>query len=215
MILENIVVGSYMVNCYLTGDSDTKEIIIIDPGFNPEQIIDAIEGKGFTPVGIVLTHGHGDHIGAVEELIAKYEVPLYIHKFDDELIKGGASSFTKMMFGRDIILKADKFLSEGDIVTAGKMKYKVLHTPGHTPGGICLVCEDAIFSGDTLFRGSIGRTDFPGGSYDQIINSIKTKLLDYPDDTKVYPGHNSSSTIGYEKKTIRFLDNDLCYYKQP
>ncbi|SHI68130.1 Glyoxylase, beta-lactamase superfamily II [Dethiosulfatibacter aminovorans DSM 17477] len=205
MILENIVVGSYMVNCYLTGDSDTKEIIIIDPGFNPEQIIDAIEGKGFTPVGIVLTHGHGDHIGAVEELIAKYEVPLYIHKFDDELIKGGASSFTKMMFGRDIILKADKFLSEGDIVTAGKMEYKVLHTPGHTPGGICLVCEDAIFSGDTLFRGSIGRTDFPGGSYDQIINSIKTKLLDYPDETKVYPGHNSSSTIGYEKKNNPFL----------
>ena len=94
MILENIVVGSYMVNCYLTGDSDTKEILIIDPGFSPDQIIDAIERKSFTPVGIVLTHGHGDHIGAVEELIARYDVPLYVHKFDDELIKGGSSSFT-------------------------------------------------------------------------------------------------------------------------
>lgn len=205
MILENIVVGSYMVNCYLTGDSDTKEIIIIDPGFKPEDIINAIEEKGFIPVAIVLTHGHGDHIGAVEELIAKYQVPLFIHKFDEELIKGGTSSFTKMMHGRDIILKADKYLSDGDIVTAGKMEYKVLHTPGHTRGGICLVCEDAIFSGDTLFRGSIGRTDFPGGSYDEIINSIKTKLLDYPDDTKVFPGHNSPSTIGYEKKNNPFL----------
>lgn len=205
MILENIVVGSYMVNCYLTGDSDTKEIIIIDPGFKPEDIINAIEEKDFIPVAIVLTHGHGDHIGAVEELIAKYQVPLFIHKFDEELIKGGTSSFTKMMHGRDIILKADKYLSDGDIVTAGKMEYKVLHTPGHTRGGICLVCEDAIFSGDTLFRGSIGRTDFPGGSYDEIINSIKTKLLDYPDDTKVFPGHNSPSTIGYEKKNNPFL----------
>lgn len=205
MILENLVVGSYMVNCYLTGDSDTKEIIIIDPGFSPEQIIDAIETKGFVPVGIVLTHGHGDHIGAVEELIAKYNVPLYVHKFDDELIKGGASSFTKMMFGREIVLKADKYLGEGDKVTVGKLEYKVHHTPGHTPGGICLVCEDAIFSGDTLFRGSIGRTDFPGGSFEQIVSSIKTKLMNYPDDTKVYPGHNNSSTIGYEKKNNPFL----------
>jgi glyoxylase-like metal-dependent hydrolase (beta-lactamase superfamily II) len=205
MIIENIVVGSYMVNCYLTGDSDSSEIIIIDPGFSPDQIIDTIESKGFKPVGIVLTHGHGDHIGAVEELIAKYSIPLYVHKFDDELIRGGASSFTKMMFGREIILNADKYLEEGDIVTVGKMQYKVLHTPGHTPGGICLVCEDAIFSGDTLFRGSIGRTDFPGGSYEQIINSIKTKILQYPDDTKVYPGHNTSSTIGYEKKNNPFL----------
>lgn len=205
MIIENIVVGSYMVNCYLTGDSDTKEVIIIDPGFSPDQIIEAIEGNAFKPVGIVLTHGHGDHIGAVEELIAKYKIPLYVHKFDDELIRGGSSSFTKMMFGREIILKADKYLVEGDTVTVGKMEYKVHHTPGHTPGGICLVCEDAIFSGDTLFRGSIGRTDFPGGSYEQIINSIKTKILQYPDDTRVYPGHNTSSTIGYEKKNNPFL----------
>lgn len=205
MILEKIVVGSYMVNCYLTGDSDTKEIIIIDPGFSSDKIIDTIEKKGLIPVGIVLTHGHGDHIGAVEELISKYKVPLYVNKFDDELILGSSSSFTKMMFGKEIILKADKYLNEGDMLTVGKMEYEVLHTPGHTKGGICLVCENVIFTGDTLFRGSIGRTDFPGGSYEEIINSIKTKLLKYPDETKLYPGHNESSTIEYEKKNNPFL----------
>lgn len=205
MIVEKIVVGSYMVNCYLTGDSDTKEIIIIDPGFSANKIIDTIEEKSLIPVGIVLTHGHGDHIGAVEELISKYKVPLYVNKFDDELILGGSSSFTKMMFGKAIVLKADKYLNEGDMLAVGKMEYEVLHTPGHTKGGICLVCENVIFTGDTLFRGSIGRTDFPGGSYEEIINSIKTKLLKYPDETKLYPGHNESSTIEYEKKNNPFL----------
>jgi glyoxylase-like metal-dependent hydrolase (beta-lactamase superfamily II) len=205
MILDNVVVGNYMVNCYITGDSETKEVIIIDPGFDGESIKKAIDKNGYKPKAVVLTHGHGDHIGAVSELMDTYGIPLYIHKFELDMISETKSNFSKMIFGKTIILTADKHLSEGDIIKVGNIEYEVIHTPGHTPGGICLKSGDALFTGDTLFQGSIGRTDFPGGSYEQIINSIKTKLLKYNDETKVYPGHNGFSSIGYEKKYNPFL----------
>jgi hydroxyacylglutathione hydrolase len=205
MIIDTIVVGSYQVNCYITGDSESNEVIVIDPGFNGSQIIALIESKKYKPVGIVLTHGHGDHIGAVLEIKEKYDIPLYMHKFDLEMVTDTEKNFSKWILGEKASLTPDVYLSDGDIINVGAQKFEVIHTPGHTPGGICLKGEHALFTGDTLFRESIGRTDLPGGSSEQLIHSIKTKLIDYPEDTKIFPGHSLSSTIAHEKIYNYFL----------
>ncbi len=205
MILDTILVGSYMVNCYITGSNQTKEVLIIDPGANANQIISHIEKQQYKPIGIVLTHGHGDHIGGVVELKSKYDVPIYLHALDQPMVEEGSKNMTKFMFGKSIEFSPDHLLKEEDEIAVDTLTYHILHTPGHTPGGVSIYCENALFTGDTLFQGSIGRTDFPGGSFEQLIHAIKTKLLTYPDDTKVYPGHNSPSTIGWEKKHNPFL----------
>ena len=146
-----------------------------------------------------LTHGHVDHVGGVEYLADKYKVPFYINKIDEELMEKDNSVYGS-------IRKADGYLQEGDILTFGNKTIKVIHTPGHTKGGVCFLIDDKCFTGDTLFQGSIGRTDFIGGDFKEIINSIKTKLLTLGDNVQVYPGHGPSSTIAFEKERNPFLE---------
>lgn len=205
MYMERIPVGIYGTNCYILGCDKTKKAAVIDPGGDADKILKLIQEKDFDLEYIILTHGHGDHIGAVEEIKNKTNANILIHKDDEYLIKDANKNLSSMMSCPDVELEADKLLNDGEIIKLGELEIKVIHTPGHTPGGISLKVDNMLFTGDTLFANSIGRTDFEGGSYDQIISSIKNKLLIYDDSTKVFPGHGPSSTIGTEKKGNPFL----------
>ncbi|HKZ22626.1 MAG TPA: MBL fold metallo-hydrolase [candidate division Zixibacteria bacterium] len=209
MILERIVVGPFEVNCYIFGDAKTKEVVVIDPGENFPLIWDGIQEGKYHVKGIVLTHGHADHIGAVGELKNKTQAPIYIHPEDKEMLTDPKLN-RSIYFGVAITAPAaDKFLKEGDILKIGNVSLKVIHTPGHTPGGICLEYDKILFTGDTLFASSIGRTDFPGSSFQSLIDSIKKKLLILPDEIEVFPGHGPSSTIGEERVSNPFLQEEL------
>jgi hydroxyacylglutathione hydrolase len=184
-------VGWLSTNCYVVGCEETKEAIIIDPGLESEKeaklILEYIKKNRFHIKYIINTHGHPDHISGNMIMKEATGASILIH----ENHKGKAN--------------ADQKLREGDLIQVGNCKLKVLHTPGHTKSGISLLGTDVVFTGDTLFAGSIGRTDFPGGSFQEIMKSIKTKLMPLPDNFKVYPGHESFSTIGDEKKYNPFL----------
>ena len=184
-------VGYLSTNCYVVSCEETKEATVIDPGLESEaeskQILDYIKQNGLSIKHIINTHGHPDHISGNAVMKEATGASILIH----ENSKGRAN--------------ADQKLRDGDVIHVGNFKLVVLHTPGHTKSGICLLGDNVVFTGDTLFAGSIGRTDFPGGSFQNIIQSIKTKLLPLPDSFKVYPGHESFTTIGDEKKHNPFL----------
>lgn len=201
MELKRIPAGVYAANCYIIMDEETKEALIMDPGGDEEDIIEAADNLGARIKYIVLTHGHIDHTGAVITLKKRYNVPVYIHAKDEELILKRT-----FMFGvLDSSKGADGNLKDGDILTLGNMEVKCIETPGHTPGGVCFLVENNLFTGDTLFSGSIGRTDLTGGDFDTIISSIKEKLMVLDNSVVVYPGHGPSSTIGREKQSNPFL----------
>ena len=205
MIIECIAVGPMGANCYVVGCDDTKEAVVIDPGGDPEKIIGFLKDKGLSLKYIVNTHGHIDHIAGNDQLRDATGAKLLIHEMDAGMLENTKLNLSAFM-GFSVKFKpADQLLTDGDTVEFGQVKLEVVHTPGHTRGGICLLTQGAAFTGDTLFNGSIGRTDFPGGDFDAIISSIKTKLMPLPDDTAVYPGHMGHSTIAYEKKNNPFL----------
>lgn len=209
MILERIVVGPFEVNCYIFGDAKTKEVLVVDPGEDFPVIWGTIQKAEYKIKGIVLTHGHADHIGAVAELKNKTLAPIYIHPEDKEMLTDPKLN-RSIYWGVAITAPpADRFLKEGEILKIGSLSLKVIHTPGHTPGGVCLEHDKILFSGDTLFAGSIGRTDFPGSSFQSLIDSIKKKLLILPDEVEIYPGHGPSSTIGEERVSNPFLQEEL------
>lgn len=194
-----IPAGSYMTNCYIVIDESTNESIVIDPGDDARRLLEEFDKTGSHLNFIILTHGHADHTAAVDEFKNKYNVDVYMSKKDSELIDK-----EEYMFGnRDE--NANKFVKDGDVLKFGSKNIKCIETPGHTPGGICYLIEDCLFSGDTLFNSSIGRTDFPGGDYAAIINSIKNKLMKLDDKVKVYPGHGTETTIGFERQSNPFL----------
>jgi Zn-dependent hydrolases, including glyoxylases len=198
LIIKTLIAGMYEENCYLIMDEGTKELAIIDPGGQPnliEKEISRLDGK---PKFILLTHGHMDHVGAVIELMNKLNIPFYISENEEQYMKND-----EFVFGS--LPKASKYLKEGDTVSLGNNIIKVIETAGHTAGGICFLVNDELFTGDTLFQGSIGRSDFPGGNGAQLIKNIKEKLLPLGDGVKVYPGHGPASTIGYEKRNNPFL----------
>lgn len=205
MIIKRIQVGMIGTNCYLVACPDTKEAIVIDPGDEAKMIYDLAEKEGYKIFAIVNTHGHWDHVGGNSELKALTGAPILIHEQDASYLGDRKLNLGSLMGKNEVSPSADKCLQEGDIVQVGKLEFKVIHTPGHTPGGISLLGEKDIFVGDTLFAGSIGRTDFPGGDYRVIISMIKEKLLPLADEIKVYPGHGPSTTIGQEKKKNPFL----------
>lgn len=205
MILETIVVGALATNCYIVGCEETKEAMVIDPGDEPDRILRLVEKLGLRVTVVLNTHGHADHMGAAEPLRQKTGASLMIHREDAPLLD--SPSMNLSLWG-GVSLKippADRLLDEGDEVRVGNLSFRVLHSPGHTPGGICLVGYDKVFCGDTVFRGSVGRTDFPGGSYRQLITSIKEKILALADDTEVFPGHGPSTTVGEERASNPFL----------
>lgn len=205
MIFEALEVGIYCANCYIVGSEETKEAAIIDPGADFNRIEGKLHELGLTPKIIILTHHHGDHIGAVKEFTDKYGLKVYIHKEDAEALNNSSMNFTKSMFGKNILIKADVELEDGDVIYLGELKFEIIHTPGHTKGGICIKVGNIMMTGDTLFNSSIGRTDLPGGSYEEIISSIKEKIFKFDDDTVIYPGHMSPSTIKKEKQFNPFV----------
>ena len=200
MIIKAVEAGPIQANCYILMDEETKEIVIMDPGGEAEMLSEEIDNFKGNVKFIILTHGHFDHVGAVKDLCQKYKVPFYISAVDYEYVQKDDSGIFGKLPNNPLVIK------EGDTISFGKNTIKVLETPGHTKGGVSFVIDDKVFTGDTLFRGSIGRTDFLGGDFDEIINSIKTKLLPLGDDIIVYPGHGPSSTIAFEKRNNPYLD---------
>lgn len=199
MKIKRIPAGVYAANCFILMDEDTKETAVIDPGGDSEDLIKAVNEMDAKVKYILLTHGHTDHTGAAVQLQEEYNVPIYISEKDYRMMENG-----EYIYG-DVIGKVDKFLNEGDTFKIGSIEIKCIHTPGHTPGGICFMVEDVVFTGDTLFAGSIGRTDLAGGDFDAIISNIKNKLMILPDNITVFPGHGPQSSIGRERVHNPFL----------
>lgn len=205
MKVKTIVAGPIGVNCYIVKDEDTGIGVIIDPGGNAAEIIQTARLDKIQVKYVINTHGHSDHIGANTEVCEAFGAKLLIHEADKKMLTDGRANLSFFM-GMTIISKsADEYIKNGDVIEFGNCKLKVLHTPGHSEGGICLVTDGIVFSGDTLFAESIGRCDFPGGSEITLIRSIKEKLMTLPDDTKVLPGHGPATTIGWERKCNPYL----------
>ncbi|MBC2581140.1 MBL fold metallo-hydrolase [Clostridium sp. DJ247] len=199
MKLKTIPAGIYSANCYIIMDDETKDTAVIDPGGDAEDLIRAIKDTGAQVKFILLTHGHIDHTDAAVQIKEEFNVPIYISQEDYNICEKG-----EYIFG-NISGNIDKYIKEHDTFRLGHKEIKAIHTPGHTPGGMCFLVNEMIFTGDTLFAGSIGRTDFIGGDFDTIIKSIKEKLMILPDNITVLPGHGPKSTIGEERTHNPFL----------
>lgn len=199
MIVKAYPLGSLQTNCYLVIDEKTNKAAIIDPGAQANYLIKEIVSLGIEIDKILLTHCHFDHNGAVEELKNKYKVDVYLNKAEEEYMEIDSSG----IFGK--LPKFYKYVNEGQEIKVGNLTFKTIFTPGHTKGGTCYLVEDNVFTGDTLFNGSIGRTDFLGGSYNELINSIESKLMILDNDVNVYPGHGPKSTIFNERMKNPFL----------
>lgn len=206
MKIKEYVVGPLENNVFLIIDENTKESLLIDPGIESDYILNDINKENLNLKYIINTHSHFDHAHNNVFFKEKTKAKLLIHK--DELMILKTMGQQAMVWGMKVPKSAepDKLLEEGDIIEIGNIKLKVIHTPGHTPGGISLIVDKIAFVGDTIFAGSIGRTDFPGGSFDTLISSIKNKLFILPDDTLLYTGHGPKTTIGEEKKYNPFLN---------
>ncbi len=209
MKIDCFTLGAYQTNCYILRNSaaDT-DCLIIDTGFEAETLIDFLHQHKLNPLAVVLTHGHIDHITGLPELCKNYpDIKVYIHKLDAEMLTDQQHNLSALTGAAFSTTPADFVIEEGNSIEAAGIKLTVLHTPGHTPGGICLYSEDehTVFCGDTLFADSVGRTDFPGGSMTQLITSIKQKLLTLPDQTVCYPGHGPVTTIAQERKHNQYL----------
>lgn len=197
---EILVLSVCATNCYLAKNKETGALLIIDPGDAPARVINKIEQMGAKPEAILLTHGHFDHIGAAMKLREHYDIPIYAHTAEKDIMENVDKNLS-LMIGMGFAVQADHYLTDGAEVELAGFDIRVIHTPGHTSGGACyyLESEGVLFSGDTLFRCSVGRTDFPTGSMRQLHDSIHQKLFVLPEETIVYPGHDQSTDIRYEK----------------
>ena len=205
MLFKRVQTGVYAVNCYIIGDDSTKQAFVVDPGADLEDICAVIDKEKLNVRFILLTHGHGDHIGAVEDLKKITGAKVAIHKGDAEMLKDPNLNHSEQIGGKAVSMDPDLILEDGQIISIGTLEVKVIHTPGHTKGGVCFLLGDNLITGDTLFRASIGRTDLHGGNHDQLVKNIKQKLFILPNETEVYPGHGAASTIAYEKKVNPYV----------
>jgi len=207
MIQQALMVGLLEVNCYILGDEETKEAVVIDPGGDEDEILEALNFHGLQLKTIIDTHGHFDHVDANQPLKDATGAAIAIHEADAAMLAKPSAEAMFFTGNRLRLSAADILLKEGDVLSFGKYRLKVLHTPGHTPGGISLVMEGntLVYVGDLLFQGSIGRTDFPGGSFEDLINAVKTKIFPLGDNYTVYPGHGPATTVGQERKYNPFF----------
>ena len=206
MILKTLIVGELETNCYILGDEKTREGIVIDPGGDFKLIEKALKELNLDIKYIVLTHGHGDHIGVLSELKKYTGAQILIHKEDAEMLSNPEKNLSVFSYNPFSAPGADRLLRDKDKIGIGKIKLEVLHTPGHTEGSISLFTDKIIFSGDLIFYGSVGRTDLPGGSYQRLLRSIQDKILDKTDDTVIYPGHGPATSVGEERRNNPFLN---------
>ncbi len=208
MILEALAVGPFASNCFIVGSENTKEGLIIDPGEEADTILKKVEELGLTVKLIVLTHGHIDHVMALKAVKDATGAEFAMHEGDVKILE---QRMLAASFGISLAPPPppDRLLKGGDTIEVGDVRFLVLHTPGHSPGGICLLGHGIVISGDTLFNLGIGRTDFPGSSFAQLMNSIHTKLMVLPAETVVYPGHGPETTIGYERQWNPFVRGDF------
>jgi glyoxylase-like metal-dependent hydrolase (beta-lactamase superfamily II) len=188
-MLRRLVVGPYQTNCYILGCKQTNQGLVIDPGDEVLRIVKEITRSGLTIKYIAITHGHIDHVGGVSELKRITKAPVLIHRLDAGAL--GA--------------RPDGFLEEGEVVQVGTYSISIIHTPGHSAGGVCLYAPGAVFTGDSLFAGSVGRTDFPGGSHELLVEGVRRKIFPLGDGLRIYPGHGPESTIGRERQTNSFF----------
>jgi hydroxyacylglutathione hydrolase len=198
MIIRNIVVGPLESNCFVIADEKTKEALVIDPGDEPDKILDFIKENNLKVKHIVCTHAHFDHVGAVPEIKKETGAKIVIHREELDMYKRAKDLAALWTYELDPLPEPDIFVSEGDKIEIGNLTFEILHTPGHSPGGICLYGEGILLTGDTLFAGSVGRTDFLGGDIEKLKRSFR-KLMTLPDEIKVFPGHGPQSIISYEK----------------
>ncbi|MBU0480454.1 MAG: MBL fold metallo-hydrolase [Proteobacteria bacterium] len=210
MLIKQIVVGSFRVNCYLVACPKTKNCVIIDPGGDADLILQSVREDGLHPLFILNTHGHADHVVANRQLSAAFSIPVCMHEDDDIFF---ADPAVRLVSEKELGLvppgPADIRLKDGEVLEVGSLRIRVIHTPGHTPGSVCYLVAGNLFTGDTLFVGDVGRTDLSGGSFDKLLASIKDKILPLPDTTKVLPGHDygeaPTSTLAWEKEENPYI----------
>ncbi len=205
MIIKSLTVGPIMANCYIVGCERTKTAVVIDPGADGNRILLTLAESNLTVKYILNTHGHFDHVGANKELKEATGADILIHSLDAPLLSHLSSTAMAMGMSIEDSPPPDRTIEDGDTISFGDIVLKVIHTPGHSPGGVAFYADGALFAGDTLFAGSVGRTDFPGGDFNILSESIRKKLFVLGDDVTVYPGHMGTTEIGIEKKYNPFV----------
>lgn len=206
MKIEKFVLGSMGTNCYLLINEDTKELVIVDPPTCPDYMVSHVKSSGYTPKAIFLTHAHFDHVMGIDGWVKEFDISVYLHEEEKQILEDPDLNLSGL-FGNSYSYNQVNCLKDDQILSIAGFDFQVIHTPGHTAGGCCYYeeAEKVLISGDTLFCQSVGRSDFPTGSMATLVRSIKEKLFALPEDVKVYPGHESSTSIGDEKKFNPFV----------